>query len=177
MLVDSTINVASLPKLCKHNRKVLKLYAQGTRDYWRVLYTLKFLKCFDIDVLYDKECDMYTIDQTAFFKLTDLLCLLTMAVEEMKYEYVVYFARNDIKPFRTLLAATQRATIQMASLLESAGITENNAYIDNFNNQLCFTKTAIIFLLRMISYFRESYEWAIERGALYEHYRSRYRDS
>lgn len=120
-------------------------------------WMLCYLDSINIHVKFNKENDVMYMEQTDFFLLMDMLGIM-----EMKRHYcwqraqgVTYYGdvdqytidSYDITPFRPRVAATGRATIEMVRMMHMVGVTDDNTYIDNYNNALCLTKQACRMML------------------------------
>ena len=166
------MNDASLKRLHKYNKELVKLY-KTSKEKQTILECLSFINCFMIRVDYDKQINMFALNRQDFFMLADLLCLLSYFVRWRQWRYYYhkyvniyeypYFSRKDILCFRDSVYKTKRATDFIFDLFTELNLSNNDLYIDVFNNRICFNKKAIQSIFEVINSLKLKYDYLLSR--------------
>ena len=145
MPVDLTLSDASLLKRQFKTDGFRILAQEFSPEDYGYIRAMGYMELYGISIKHVPESrdnlpanHCWHILQMDYFKFIDLITLLIMSVE-----YNDTILPSDARPFRLKLAATVEATSEFLRIQAYYGITDDNAYIDNHYNDMCFTTDGI----------------------------------
>ena len=160
------MHVNSIPiDVClqKYKKKYPQLFAPlDSCSAYTVADVIYKLEYYNILFKYQKENDVFSIEQLPFFKLIDILSLMIMFMNSTNNTTDNYIYTEDMQPLRLKLAANDMAVHTFLRMSKIVGICDDNSYIDNLNLALCFDIDAFLLLIYIISNIFNKYYYRME---------------
>jgi hypothetical protein len=122
--------------------------------------------------------EKFVMSQISFFKLVDLVGLLTMFQSGFKYHIQpcgmslkteeTYLDTYDVQPFRQYLFESKRATAEINLIMRDIGYTDKNLKINNYDNNMEFSVDSVKNVLLYCAHLIDSWEHFEELNYLRE---------
>jgi hypothetical protein len=181
MHVDSIIRDVSLLKCCSEAIRELGTLTSLQKHKVSLCKLNAYFEEFGIDLEYSVKDNVriYTLSQINFFKLSDFMALIRINTTELESYYLygpwdrgqstwvpqdfdypsrLHFDPYDVQPFRQHLFDSNRATLELFSILLDLGFSDTDVKINNYENVIEFDGDCIERLIEVLCIWVEHFE-------------------